>query len=550
VYKGMWLGDAFACCPHLCVLPYDFVAYEQVSKQIFAIFVKYTPFVQVVSCDEALLDLTALRDIARVEHCVRMIRDEVVAVTGCTCSAGIGSNPLLARLALRQAKANGPNQQHTAPSLLERDRLLDWLSKLSVTALPGVGFKSQQKLQQLGYELIGDLQRADVATLQREFGVRHGRLLWEMARGIDKTPLKLFHERKSISVEVTYGVRFTEPQKVFQFVTDVAAELIRRMVAANVRGRCITLTVYQKCDDVTTREDVVENSEESEDSGDIDNETPNFSGQKAATISFRSFYHDVSYLGHGRCVKKSRSRSLAYATANAELITSTCLTLYKEFQLQPQQLRGLAIQMKQLESVNVKLNRVSSRLHTFFQRPLRGHYSVATESIATNNATTQTNTETEIKMATKTQSDQQPVSNETRDNPTQVNDRHTAACASSSPPSSLSTLPAGKKGQSDCLYYTTLCFAEERFSDVLRTSFVVWLQKTTHPQRIHIELVQHYLTFLALVEKNLEDVHLILMTFQQQSKLLPQWQQPFKEILECTQRQITYHYGAPLQLST
>jgi hypothetical protein len=243
----MWLCEAIARCPHLCVLPYDFIDYEhvlvffspslllplslhfsshfsssvQVSKQIFAIFIKYTPFVQVVSCDEALLDLSTLSDISHVEDCVRRIREEVVTVTGCTCSAGIGSNPLLARLALRKAKgfssssqfhslvhsftislflslcidldtslfvlmsvAMGPNQQFTAPNIMDREHLLEWIGQFSVgtqidifgsltflssfshvpAALPGVGTKTQLQLRELGYDLISSLQHVEMVS--------------------------------------------------------------------------------------------------------------------------------------------------------------------------------------------------------------------------------------------------------------------------------------------------------------------------------------------------------------------------------------------------
>ena len=40
------------------LLPYDFEAYEEVSKAMYQTFLKYTKLVQVLSCDEALLDLT------------------------------------------------------------------------------------------------------------------------------------------------------------------------------------------------------------------------------------------------------------------------------------------------------------------------------------------------------------------------------------------------------------------------------------------------------------------------------------------------------------
>lgn len=93
---------------------------------------------------------------------------------------------------------------------------------------------------------------------------------------------------------MTYGVRFSEQSKVLQFVSDVANELIRRMIKAKVRGRCVTLTVYQKCDDLTIQDDIVEDSEEN----DTDFNLPNTYQTTLTTHnSIRKPWSDPFYLG-------------------------------------------------------------------------------------------------------------------------------------------------------------------------------------------------------------------------------------------------------------
>jgi DNA repair protein REV1 len=71
------------------VVPYQFDKYEEVSKEIYRIFLKYTKKIQAVSCDEALLDVTGLGD---PEDLAKKIREDIHLNTGCPASAGIGRN--------------------------------------------------------------------------------------------------------------------------------------------------------------------------------------------------------------------------------------------------------------------------------------------------------------------------------------------------------------------------------------------------------------------------------------------------------------------------
>ena len=51
----MGVNAATALCPALTVLPYDFVNIQRVSEAIFDAFLRVTPHVMAVSCDEAYL---------------------------------------------------------------------------------------------------------------------------------------------------------------------------------------------------------------------------------------------------------------------------------------------------------------------------------------------------------------------------------------------------------------------------------------------------------------------------------------------------------------
>lgn len=73
-------------------------------RQVYKILLQVTAAVQPVSCDEAYLDVTGLGDPQKI---AADIRAEILSQTGCTASAGISRNMLLARLATKAGKPNG-----------------------------------------------------------------------------------------------------------------------------------------------------------------------------------------------------------------------------------------------------------------------------------------------------------------------------------------------------------------------------------------------------------------------------------------------------------
>lgn len=75
-----------------------------VVLQVYKILMQHTAAVQPLSCDEAFLDVTGLGD---AEEVARAIRGQILRETGCTASAGIAHNMLLARIATKAGKPNG-----------------------------------------------------------------------------------------------------------------------------------------------------------------------------------------------------------------------------------------------------------------------------------------------------------------------------------------------------------------------------------------------------------------------------------------------------------
>jgi nucleotidyltransferase/DNA polymerase involved in DNA repair len=114
------------------------------------------------------------------------LRDLIFKETGCTASAGVGPNMLLARLATKRAKPNGqfvmgllsksnlivqPSSSHSLQSSFLSEEILEFFRPLLLSNLPGVGSKSLKKLREKGLHCCKDLWnvRLDLLKVSTSF---------------------------------------------------------------------------------------------------------------------------------------------------------------------------------------------------------------------------------------------------------------------------------------------------------------------------------------------------------------------------------------------
>ena len=98
VRSAMPTGMALKLCPHLTLLPGRYEAYKEASRQIQAIFSRYTSLIESLSLDEAYLDVTDST------HChgsatliAQEIRQTIFNELQLTASAGIAPVKFLAK---------------------------------------------------------------------------------------------------------------------------------------------------------------------------------------------------------------------------------------------------------------------------------------------------------------------------------------------------------------------------------------------------------------------------------------------------------------------
>ncbi|XP_075962249.1 DNA repair protein REV1 isoform X2 [Anarhichas minor] len=306
VRNGMFFGKAKQLCPSLQSVPYDFEAYKDVAVTMYETLAGYTHDIEALSCDEVLIDGSALLAELSVnpEDLASAIRADIKEKTGCCASVGMGSNILLARLATRKAKPDG---QH----LLKSEEVDDFIRELPVTSLPGVGPVMGRKLAAMGVRSCGDLQQVSLSQLQKKFGPRTGQTLFRFCRGLDDRPVRYEKERKSVSAEMNYNIRFTGVDEAESFLTNLSMEVQKRLQEAGLRGRRVTLKVMVR--------------------------------KVGAPLE------SAKYGGHGICDNLARTVMLAQSTDSGQLIAAAVIKLFHAMKLQVQDMRGVGIQVQLLD---------------------------------------------------------------------------------------------------------------------------------------------------------------------------------------------------------
>uniref|UniRef100_A0A3B4GB87 DNA repair protein REV1 n=1 Tax=Pundamilia nyererei TaxID=303518 RepID=A0A3B4GB87_9CICH len=306
VRNGMFFGKAKQLCPALQSVPYDFEAYKEVALNMYETLASYTHDIEALSCDEVLIDGSAL--LAEVgaspEDLAKAVRADIKEKTGCCASVGMGSNILLARLATRKAKPDGQY-------FLKSEEVDDFIRDLPVTSLPGVGPVMGRKLALMGVRSCGDLQQVSLSKLQKKFGPRTGQTLFRFCRGLDDRPVRYEKERKSVSAEMNYNIRFTRVDETECFLTNLSMEVQKRLQEASLRGRRVTLKVMVR--------------------------------------KIGAPLEPAKYGGHGICDHLAKTVMLAQSTDSGQLIAAAVIKLFHAMKVEVQDLRGVGIQVQLLE---------------------------------------------------------------------------------------------------------------------------------------------------------------------------------------------------------
>lgn len=237
IKAAMPVGRAQRLAPHAIFIPPDHKRYSEVSEHIMEIFHSFTPLVEPISLDEAFLDVTkAKRLLGDGRAIATAIRAKVEAQEGITCSVGIASSKFIAKLASQRCKPNGILE-------ITDDRVLTFLHPLPVSALWGVGPKTNEALERLGLHTVGDIAQTPEQTLIRALGQAAGQSLYELAWGRDDRDVIPEEPDKSISAAETFDRDIDDPEIIAKEILRMCERASSRMRERSLFAKTITLKI-------------------------------------------------------------------------------------------------------------------------------------------------------------------------------------------------------------------------------------------------------------------------------------------------------------------
>ncbi len=238
IKSGMPISKAWQLCPNAIFLPVNIEFYEKVSEEIMEIVKKYSPIYEIVSLDEAYLDISFCKSWKEAENLGKRLKREIFEKEKLTCTVGIGPNKTIAKLATEKAKPNG--LKVIRPKEVEK-----FLDSLDVDDLPGIGPKTAEKLRKIGINKIFELKKLSKEKLKEMFG-KVGEKIWQKARGIDEEEVSSEEVIKSIGRQITFERDTRDAKLIFETFDQLIKEVYQELIENNFTFKTITVICRYK----------------------------------------------------------------------------------------------------------------------------------------------------------------------------------------------------------------------------------------------------------------------------------------------------------------
>lgn len=240
VKTGEVLWQAKKKCHDLQTVLADHHSYEVVSKQVRAIYERFTDQIERFGIDECWLDVTHSQNLfGNGEQIANLIRETVKKEIGITVSVGVSFNKVFAKLGSDIKKPDGT-------TVISKENFKEIVWKMPVEDLLFVGKATKNKLNMIGLHTIGDVATTDVKILNKLLGV-WGDNLYRYANGLDDSPVekRKGEDTKSIGNSLTCYrdlINFDEVKTLILLLSETVASRVRESGLGKAKIVKITVT--------------------------------------------------------------------------------------------------------------------------------------------------------------------------------------------------------------------------------------------------------------------------------------------------------------------
>lgn len=256
VHSAMPLRTAAKLCPPAIFVEGHPDRYREWSEKAYEVLTGFSPQVEMVSIDEAYLDMTGTERLHGPPLlAAHKLHQKMKADTQLNCSIGIGISRLIAKVCSGKAKPNGV--LFVVPGSEAK-----FLAPLDVREIPGVGKVTERKLNAIGIQKVGDLTKFKDSEIEQQFG-KWGVALAGKARGEDagawfEGEIGADDGAKSISHEHTYNHDTADVTQLDATLMRLSEMVARRLRENRLRARTIQLKLRYKDFTTITRAHSVE----------------------------------------------------------------------------------------------------------------------------------------------------------------------------------------------------------------------------------------------------------------------------------------------------
>ncbi len=252
VHSAMPISQAYRRCPGGVYLPVRMKRYQEVSKQIMALFDRFTPRVQQISVDEAFLDMTGTeRLFGPPRKTAEELKEEVRGKTGLTISVGVATNKFLAKIASDLEKPDGL-------CVVTPGKEEQFIMDLPLKNIWGIGKKTLERLEELNITTTATLKSFSKALLVSMLGKGAGEYLFQAVRGKDPGIFREDPQSRSVSNEITFREDTNERDLVLRVLLELSHQVMFRLMAEQLKARTVYIKVRFEDFSTTTAQSTLE----------------------------------------------------------------------------------------------------------------------------------------------------------------------------------------------------------------------------------------------------------------------------------------------------
>ncbi len=238
---GIKMGEAYFQVKGLCkqhkvhVFSSNYILYGDLSERVMSLVQEAWMEVEIYSIDEAFLDLSTMPASLHDSFCTDL-QQRILKAVGIPTSVGIGKTKTLAKI------ANHICKKELKIPVFNINNQNEWLKRIEVGEVWGVGRQWHKKLVNLGIYTAHDLATAHWPLLKKQFNVMLQRTAMEL-QGVPCAGLEDIMASKSIMSSKSFGEMQSDFNALAQAVSSHCARACEKLRRQNLLAQRVYVFV-------------------------------------------------------------------------------------------------------------------------------------------------------------------------------------------------------------------------------------------------------------------------------------------------------------------